>query len=179
MLGQKSPSGFSPIHGNINLFISETDSLWPFWTLGLKSSVKQGSFQRIRETLGANAQSPWRCLGIEVSTQFLVWGWMIKMRVWRLEVIWFYLVCPPCFADRNRGIDKGWHLVAGPTSQSCFQSVSQFHYSTFLWPLPHGGWSKSVFEKNLEPKYSKNGYVNSQGMELDHPPWGRGHRKVE
>lgn len=40
---------------NIHLFISEADCLRPCWTLALKSSVKQGSLKRVRETWGANA----------------------------------------------------------------------------------------------------------------------------
>lgn len=110
MLGQQSPSGFFPIRGNINLFISEADSLWPCWTLGLKSCVRQGSFKRVREATVANAQRSWKCPGIAVAAEFLVWGWEIERGLWRLDVTRVYLVWPPCFADRNRGTDKGWPL---------------------------------------------------------------------
>ena len=65
MLGQQSPSGFSPIHSNINLFIWEADSLWPCWTLGLKSCVRQGSFKRVRKTMDSKAESHWKCPGLK------------------------------------------------------------------------------------------------------------------
>lgn len=104
MLGQQSPSGFSPIHSNINLFIWEADSLWPCWTLGLKSCVRQGSFKRVRKTMDSKAESHWKCSGIEIFAEFLLWGWRLKPGVWHLWDSSFYLI--PVwlhFADRNWG----------------------------------------------------------------------------